>query len=222
LSPGKNYLIFNVKFFVGFQVPKLKTKILSLKLMKIGIYGGSFDPVHLGHLLVVQAAVEELGLDKIFFVPAAQSPFKPDQKLAPDTVRLQWLRVALAGKTNCEVDDQEIRRGGISYTVDTLRAYAEKFPAATLYYLIGADNAAKLNKWREAAELARLAEFVAIPRPGDAEPVFPAPFRGRTLRGFPFSVSSSEIRARVKANLPIENLVPAAVAEAIRHAKIYF
>lgn len=189
--------------------------------MKLGIYGGSFDPVHLGHLLVAQAAVEELALDKIFFVPAAQSPFKPENKPAPDAARLQLLRLALAGRTSCEVDDQEIRRGGISFTVDTLRDYANRFPGAKLFYLIGADNAAKLNEWRDPADLARLAEFVAIPRPSGAEAVFPQPFRGRMLRGFPFAVSSSEIRARVKAGLTIENLVPGAVAEAIRNAKLY-
>src|ERR1017187_4366175 len=194
---------------------------LSYVDMKIGLFGGSFDPVHLGHLLVAQAAVEELGLDRLFFIPAAQSPFKPENKPAPDAVRLQLLRLALAGKTNCEIDEQEIRRGGISYTVDTLRDYAKRFSGAKLFYLIGADNAPKLNEWREPAELARLAEFVAIPRPGGAAAVFPAPFRGRMLRGFPFGVSSSEIRARVKAGLPIENLVPAAVAEAIRNLKIY-
>jgi nicotinate-nucleotide adenylyltransferase len=189
--------------------------------MKLGIYGGSFDPIHLGHLLVAQAAVEELGLDKLFFIPAAQSPFKPENKMAADNLRLQLLRLALAGKTNCEVDDQEIKRGGISYTFETLRDYAKKFPGAKLFYLIGADNAAKLNEWREATELAKLAEFVAAPRPGGAAPIFPSPFRGRTLRGFPFGVSSSEIRARVKAGLPIDHLVPTAVAEAIRAAKIY-
>lgn len=189
--------------------------------MKLGIYGGSFDPVHHGHLLVAQAAIEELGLDRLFFIPAAQSPFKPENQPAPAAARLQFLRLALAGKTDCEVDDQEIRRGGISYTVDTLRDYAKRFPGAELFYLIGADNAAKLNEWREPAELARLAEFVAIPRPGGATPVFPPPFRGRTLKGFPFGVSSSEIRARVKAGLTIENLVPAAVAGAIRNAKLY-
>jgi len=89
--------------------------------MKLGIYGGSFDPVHLGHLLVAQAAVEELGLDEIFFVPAAQSPFKPESKPAPAAIRMQLLRLALAGKANFEVDEQEIRRGGVSFTVDTLR-----------------------------------------------------------------------------------------------------
>jgi nicotinate-nucleotide adenylyltransferase len=136
-------------------------------------------------------------------------------------VRLQLLRLALVGKTNYEIDEQEIRRGGVSYTVDTLRDYSTRFPGAKLFWLIGADNAAKLNEWREPAELARLAEFVAIPRPGGATAEFPKPFRGRTLNGFPFGVSSSEIRARVKAGLTIENLVPPAVAEAIRIAKLY-
>jgi nicotinate-nucleotide adenylyltransferase len=189
--------------------------------MKLGIYGGSFDPVHLGHLLVAQAAIEELGLDRLFFIPAAQSPFKPENKPAPATARLQMLRLALTGKTNCELDDQEVQRGGISYTVDTLRDYAKRFPTAELYYLIGADNAAKLNEWREPAELAQLAQFVAIPRPGDATAVFPAPFRGRALKGFPFAVSSSEIRARVRAGLTIENLVTAAVSEAIGKQQLY-
>ena len=189
--------------------------------LKLGILGGSFDPVHLGHLLVAQAAMEELGLDRLFFIPAAQSPFKPENKPAPATARLQMLRLALAGKSNCEVDEQEIRRGGISYTVDTLRDYAKRFPAAKLYLLIGADNVPKLNEWREPDELARLAEFVVIPRPGESAVAFPKPFRGRTLKGFPLGVSSSQIRARVKAGLPIESLVPPGVADAILTAKLY-
>ena len=127
------------------------------KPMKLGIYGGSFDPVHLGHLLVAQAAVEELALDRIFFIPAAQSPFKPAHTLEAGSLRLRFLRLALAGNVRAEVDDEEIRRGGVSYTVDTLRNFAERFPGAKLYYLIGADNVAKLNEWREPAELARLA-----------------------------------------------------------------
>ena len=189
--------------------------------MKLGIYGGSFDPVHLGHLLVAQAAIEELGLDKLYFIPAAQSPFKPGKQPAPAAIRLQLLRLALAGKTNCEIDEQEIRRGGISYTVETLRDYSKKFPGAQLFYLIGADNAAKLNEWREPAELAQLTEFVVLPRPGGAAAVFPPPFRGRTLAGFPLGVSSSQIRARVRAGLPVDSLVPPFVADAIHAAKLY-
>ncbi|HEY5042206.1 MAG TPA: nicotinate-nucleotide adenylyltransferase [Verrucomicrobiae bacterium] len=189
--------------------------------MKLGIYGGSFDPVHLGHLLVAQAAVEELGLDRLFFVPAAQSPFKTENQIAPAEIRLQLLRLALAGKTNCEIDEQEIKHGGISYSIETLRDYAKRFPNAELFYLIGADNISKLNEWREPAELAKLAEFAAIPRPGGAAAVFPPPFRGRTLKGFPLGVSSSQIRARVKAGLPIDSLVPPFVADAIRAAQLY-
>jgi nicotinate-nucleotide adenylyltransferase len=189
--------------------------------MKLGLFGGSFDPVHLGHLLVAQAAVEELGLDKLFFIPAAQSPFKPENKPAPDAIRLQLLRLALAGKTNCEIDEQEIQRGGVSYSIETLRDYAKRFPGAQLFYFVGADNAAKLNEWREPAELAKLAEFVAVPRPGESVVEFPKPFRGRILKGFPVEISSSQIRARVKAGLAIENLVPPFVAEAIHAARLY-
>ena len=190
-------------------------------MMKLGLFGGSFDPVHFGHLLVAQAAIEELGLDKLFFIPAAQSPFKPGHQPAPAAVRLQLLRLALGGQTRCEIDDQELRRGGVSYTVETLRACTEKFPAAEFFYLIGADHAAKLNDWSEPGELARLAEFVAMPRPGGPAVIFPPPFRGRTLRGFPFEVSSSQIRARVRSGLPVDHLLSPFVTEAIRNARLY-
>jgi len=189
--------------------------------MKLGIYGGSFDPVHLGHLLVARAALDELGLDKLVFVPAARSPFKPEAQPGPHDLRLRLLRLALAGMNRCAVDGQEIARGGTSYSIETVRQFAQTFPGAELYFLIGADNAAQLGSWREAAELARLAEFVAVPRPGGADAVFPPPFRGRTLKGFPFAVSSSDIRARIKAGLPIDHLVPAAVVEAIQAEKMY-
>jgi nicotinate-nucleotide adenylyltransferase len=190
-------------------------------MQRIGLYGGSFDPVHLGHLLVAQAALEELALDRLFLIPAAQSPFKTSVQPAPAGVRLCMLRLALAGKANCEVDDQEIKRGGTSYTIDTVRDYTQRFAGVELFYLIGADNVSTLPKWRDARELAALAEFVAIPRPGDASSSFPPPFRGRRLNGFPFGVSSSQIRARVKAGLTIENLVPAAVAECIHNNQLY-
>lgn len=188
---------------------------------KIGLFGGSFDPVHLGHLLVAEAAHEELELDRLFFIPAAQSPFKPGRSPSPPSHRLQLLRLALAGKPWCEVDGQEIVRGGISYTIDTLRDYAARFPGAQLYYLIGADHPPLLPKWRNAEELARIAEFVVVPRPGAAKAEFVPPFRGRTLRGSPVAVSSSEIRERISAGRPFEHLVPSAVAEAIRNNRLY-
>lgn len=189
--------------------------------MKLGLFGGSFDPIHLGHLLVAQTAQEELALDRLFFIPAAQSPFKPDRTVAPAEERLRFLRLALAGKTWCEVDDREILRGGVSYTIDTLREYAKRFPRAQLVYLIGADHVGQLADWREAPQLARMAEFAVISRPGQADAVLPEPFRGRTLAGFPVGISSSQVRARVAAGRPIDHLVPAIVAEAIRNKRLY-
>jgi nicotinate-nucleotide adenylyltransferase len=187
----------------------------------IGLFGGSFDPVHLGHLLVAQAAIEELRLSRLYFIPAAQSPFKPGIELAPGLERLRMLRLALAGQTACEIDAQELLRGGISYTIDTVRDYSRRFPQAPLFYLIGSDHVVQLPKWRAADELANLVEFVVIPRPGQTSLAPPAPFRGRALEGFPLAVSSSQIRIRVRAGLPIDLLVTPAVAEAIRNNQLY-
>lgn len=189
---------------------------------RIGLFGGSFDPVHNGHLLVAMAACEEIGLERVFFIPAAQSPFKPESRPAPPEMRLRLLRLALAGKTHYEVDEQEIKRGGTSYTVDTVRDYRNRFPRAELFYLVGADHIPQLHKWRSADELAKSLEFVAIPRPGESAPQAAAGFRVRALRGFPFGVSSSQIRERVRAGKSIDHLVPATVAEAIRNSRLYF
>jgi nicotinate-nucleotide adenylyltransferase len=189
--------------------------------MKIALFGGSFDPVHLGHLLVAMAAREELGLDRVFFIPAAQSPFKPSLPPASPQERLRLLRLALAGDNAAEVDDQELLRGGVSYSIDTVRGYKKKFPDAELFYLIGADQAGQLNLWREADELARQVEFLVIPRPGEPAPKLPTPFRGRALRGFPIGISSSEIRARCRSGLPVTHLTPPAVAEAIKINRLY-
>ena len=190
-------------------------------MTRLGLFGGSFDPVHLGHLLVAQAAREELGMARVFFIPAAQSPFKPGAAPASPAQRLRMLRLALAGQVNCEIDDQEVRRGGVSYTIDTVRDYARRFPDAQLFYLIGADHVPQLPKWREADELARRVEFLVISRPGRAEAVLPSPFRGRALSGFPLGVSSSQVRERVRAGLPVDLLVGEAVAEAIRNNQLY-
>src|SRR5262249_37223635 len=131
------------------------------------------------------------------------------------------LRLALTGLTWTELDDQEIKRGGVSYTIDTVRDYAGRFPGATLHYLIGADHVEQLPKWREARELAHLLTFVVIPRPGQKPAAFPSSLRGHVRDGFAGGISSSLIRARIKAGLPVENLVPGPVAEAIRNNRLY-
>jgi nicotinate-nucleotide adenylyltransferase len=190
-------------------------------MKRIGLFGGSFDPVHLGHLLVAQAACEELGLDHLFFIPAAQSPFKPANEPAPAAVRLRMLRLALTGKSNYEIDEQELERGGLSFTIETVRDYARRFPQSEFFYLIGADHVPTLPKWREAEELARTLTFVVIPRPGEVAAEAPPPFRVRQLGGWPLQLSSSQIRARAKEGKTIEHLVPSAVAEVIDQNRLY-
>jgi len=188
---------------------------------RIGLFGGSFDPVHLGHLLMAQAACEEYKLDRLFFIPAAQSPLKPERVPAPAEIRLRMLRLALAGEARYEVDDQEIRRGAPSYTIDTVNAYRELYPKVTLFYIVGADHVPLLPKWRAADELAALVEFLVVPRPGDPPVTAKPPFRVQNLIGTPFAVSSSQIRTRVKAGQPIRHLVPDAVAETISNSGLY-
>ncbi len=191
------------------------------KLKRIGLFGGSFDPIHYGHLLVAQAAMEELELDRLFFVPAAQSPFKPDSKPTSANERVRLIRLALAGCPRYEIDLTEIQRGGVSYTIDTLREFAARFPDAEIHYLIGDDHVAKLPAWKDATELAKQTQFAIIPRPGAEVAPLQEPFCGRRLQGWPLGVSSSDIRKRVKAGLIIDHLVSKAVAEAIRNNRLY-
>jgi nicotinate-nucleotide adenylyltransferase len=188
----------------------------------IGLFGGTFDPVHLGHLLVAQAAWEELGLERVFLIPAARSPFKPEAVPAPAVQRLRLLRLALAGLNWCEVDDSEVAQGGISYSIDTVRRYGERFPECPLYWILGADHVASLPQWRCATELAERVRFLVIPRPSAPGLQLPPPFQGVCLRGYPLAVSSSEIRARVRQGLPIEALSGSRVAEAIVKNQLYF
>lgn len=190
-------------------------------MARIGLFGGSFDPVHLGHLLVAQAACEEFELDSIQFIPAARSPFKPDKQPAPDRQREQLLRLALAGESRMQVDLSELSRGGVSYTIETVRHFAAKFPKAELFWLIGADHVPTLNKWRDAEALATAVEFLVIPRPGEPPATAPQGFTTHLLRGFPLGVSSSAIRERVRQGLPIHHLTGSAVAEGICNNALY-
>lgn len=205
---------------------------------RICLYGGSFDPVHLGHLLVARAALEELSAERVVFIPTAKSPFKADRQPAPGTTRMQMLRLALAAKPWAAVDDIELRRGGVSYTIDTVSQYKESLPEASFCYLIGEDNIAKLHEWREADRLAKMVEFVVIPRPGtgacpdvtsgsyraawgQAVVQGGIEFRLRYLQGFPLGVSSSQIRQRVREGKSVEDLIPHGVGEIIRNNRLY-
>lgn len=189
--------------------------------MRIGLYGGSFDPVHRGHILVAQAALEELSLDRLIFIPACQSPFKPEMKPADGARRLRWLRLALAGQTRCQVDPIELERGGVSYTIDTVREFGRCHPGAMLFLLIGADQVTQLPRWREAESLSGLVRFAVIPRPGTVSVSLPDRYRLHYLRGWSIDLSSSEIRRRIRKGLPVHHLVPEGVAEDIANLSPY-
>ena len=188
---------------------------------RIGFFGGSFDPVHLGHLLMAQAAIEELSLERLHFVPARRSPFKEDSEPLEIPLRLRLLRLALAGHPEFALSEEEALAGGISYTIDTARRFAVRHPAARIFCLVGADLAGTLDEWKEAAELARLIEFAVIPRPGTPRPVVPAGFRCRHLQGPLVGISSTEVRERIRSGRGVDWMLPAAVAEAIGKEGLY-
>lgn len=188
---------------------------------RIGLFGGSFNPVTYGHLHLARAAGEALALDCLYFIPAAQSPFKLHLCPAPASLRLRLLRLALAGWSRCRVADMEVRRGGISYTVDTVAEFRQRHPGAELFWILGADQAATLPQWYQAEKLAQWVEFAICPRPGQTLPPLSPPFRGRVLEAAPMGVSSSLVRQRAAAGLPLDGLTPPAVAEVLLNEKVY-
>ena len=134
--------------------------------MNVGIFGGSFNPVHYGHLNVAKLAIEELALDRLIVVPANVSPFKADAAPSPDLPwdRLELVRNAFAAMENVVVDDREIRRGGVSYAIDTVREISAENPGAKLYFIVGEDSVEGLPRWKDYDELAKLVTFKAYPR----------------------------------------------------------
>lgn len=188
---------------------------------RIGLFGGSFNPVTYGHLCLARAAWEALALHRLYFIPAAQSPFKPHTPPAPGPLRLRWLRLALAGWSGFVVDDTELRRGGISYTVDTVAEFRRRHPQAELYWILGADQAHTLPQWHQADTLAQWVQFAVCPRPGQPPPRLAPPFRVHIIDAPPMGVSSSLVRQRVAAGLSLEGLTPSAVAEDLMREQVY-
>lgn len=183
------------------------------------IFGGSFDPVHTGHITVALAAGRALSAGAVHLVPAAVQPFKADRRLATAADRLAMLRLAVTGHDLLVVDDREIRRGGVSYTVDTLREMRAEFGTDRLCLMVGADAAHDLPQWRDGPGIARLATIVVLTRPGTAAPSHP--LIDRVLEVPAVDVSATEIRNRVARGEPIRGLVPDAVAEYIASHGLY-
>ena len=196
---------------------------------RVGIFGGSFDPIHLGHLLLAEQAREQFALDEVVFVPARLPPHKLDRPLAPDKLRLEMTELAVAGHRQFSTCDIELRRTGPSYTVDTLRAFAEERPGAALFLLIGADSLREFPTWRDPAGILALAELLVMPRPGaetiDEWKTFGLPpnaaGRVRKIDSPLFGVASTDLRARLAAGRSIRYLVSPAVEEFLRAKGLY-
>jgi nicotinate-nucleotide adenylyltransferase len=183
--------------------------------MRIGIYGGTFNPVHHGHLILARQALEEFKLDRLVFVPAAESPFKIQNHSAPAGDRLAMLRLAIAGEDRFLVDPLEIERGGISYSIDTVKMFRNRDPGAELFFLVGEDNADRLTEWHRFEELKKLVYFVVLSRSEDFQsPEYPVVQRR-------IEISSTEIRNRVANQESITYLVPESVKHYIEQHQLY-
>jgi nicotinate-nucleotide adenylyltransferase len=186
--------------------------------VRLGVYGGAFDPPHLGHLVAASDACDALGLHRLLWVPSAVHPLKAVRTAAD--VRLQMVRAAIAGDPRFAADDLELRRTGPSYTVDTLRALRAREPDAELFFITGADNLAELPRWREPDEIARLATLAVVTRAGDALSAG-TPYPAVPVAVTRVDVSSTEIRRRVAAGLSIRYLVPEAVRAVMERERLY-
>jgi nicotinate-nucleotide adenylyltransferase len=183
--------------------------------MKIAIYGGTFDPIHHGHLILAREALEKLQLDKVVFVPAAISPFKKTAAAASGELRLAMLRAAIDGETRFAADDCELRRPGPSYTVDTVEEIKRQNAGAQIYCLIGEDNVNTLTRWHRFRDLEKLVRFVVLDRTGQL------PSRAYQVIGRRIDISATEIRKRVACGQSIRYFVPEAVEKIIQQTKIY-
>jgi nicotinate-nucleotide adenylyltransferase len=191
--------------------------------MKIGFMGGSFDPVHFGHLVAAQDALERGGLDRLVFVPAAQAPLKPGAVRASAQDRLAMLRAAVGEDGRFEISDYELQKGGVSYTVDTVRHMRTQFPDAELAWVIGADQIDRLHLWREIEALAGMVEFIVLGRPGwaKAERTDILGLRLRWCDGHQVELSSTEIRERIRGGAAVEFMIPHKTVEYIRENGLY-
>ncbi len=187
--------------------------------MKIGILGGTFNPVHIGHLILAEEAREKLGLDKIIFMPTALPPHKDNLGIAPAADRLKMLKAAIKGNKFFAVSDIEIRRLGRSYTIDTLKELKNKFTRDELYFIIGSDLLKYLNEWKDLSQIIKMVKFIAATRP--EYPLQQLPPYIQTLAIRAVDVSGFEVRQCIKENKSFRYLVPDKVFDYINKRKLY-
>lgn len=187
--------------------------------MATGVLGGSFDPVHHGHLIAAERAAEALGLETVLFVPCHVQPLKPAGPVAEVNHRVAMLRLAIQGHPRFALETCEVDRPPPSYTVDTLRYLRQRWPDGRLVLILGADAAAGLGRWRAADEVARLAEIAVLTRPG--APEVNSAFVRHLVATPAIEISASDIRARCLTGKSIRYLVPEAVRDYVARHKVY-
>lgn len=198
---------------------------------RVGVFGGSFDPVHIGHLIIAQDAVEQLELDRLIFVPTAVSPHKLHRAPTEGRHRLRMLELATENNLRFEVSDLELTRGGVSYTFDTIQHVQADHPIAELFFIVGLDSLVDLHLWRNANELLDYCTVVPFGRGGE-DPAAVAARSGlsndwkkklleRLIRIHEVEVSASEIRMRIAEGLSIQTLVPPEVEMYIAEHNLY-
>lgn len=193
--------------------------------MKVGILGGTFNPIHLGHLLITQVISERFNLDRLVFIPCYLPYHKKNTGLVESKHRLNMVRSAISRDSLFEVSDIDIRRGGPSYSFDTVMELKKRFPrGAGFYFIVGSDNIPELAGWYRIKELGRLCRFVVVPRPGYPVSLNKSRRLGIKTLYYPgplLDISSSRIRQRVKEGKTIKYFVPEAVAQYIKRYRLY-
>ncbi|MCQ2363056.1 MAG: nicotinate-nucleotide adenylyltransferase [Acidaminococcaceae bacterium] len=193
-----------------------------------GILGGSFDPIHNGHILLAQEVRDRLQLEKVIFIPAYVAPHKIGQSFASAADRFAMTALAVEGINDFSVSDMELRRGSVSYTVDTMLELRKMYPRQEFYFIIGADSVPQLKTWNRIEELFSLVKFAAVYRPGYEDVLDRAredfgrqAERIVMVHTTEYDVSSTAIRQKVQAGQSISDMVPAAVAEYIEKNGLY-
>ena len=192
--------------------------------MSLALFGGSFNPPHIGHLAVAEACADAEELDLVLWMPAATAPHKQgDPTLASGAHRLAMVRLAIAGNPRFEASDLEIRRGGVSYTLATVRQLAETHPEQDLALILGGDSLAYFPKWRAPRDILELARLVVYQRPGSELADVPGWVMERTtvVEGIPLHLSSTHIRARIANGQTVRYLVPHAVRTFVAENDLY-
>jgi nicotinate-nucleotide adenylyltransferase len=191
--------------------------------MNIGIFGGTFNPPHVGHLIVAERVREELGLGKMIFIPSAVSPHKQHLSIVDPSYRMEMVQLAVHGQQFFESSPIEIERGGVSFTIDTLEQLRQVYPGDTLHMIIGMDNLVEFNTWRSPERIFELANVAVMTRPGFKPNGILGEYGKRfTLCQVPeIGISSSGIRERVKKGKSIRYLVPKPVESYIYYRRLY-